>query len=356
LKIANIKLDDWVYQLSRKGEFMKAAVYKKEGTISVEELEVRELLENEILIKVMACGVCQTDRHIASGHEGATKNENDVVLGHELSGVVEKVGANVKQFELGDRVCIDPNMMCGRCFSCKNGEAHMCDNMIATGVNLNGGFAEQCIVLESQAFKINDNVSFEEAAMGEPIACCLHGIDLAEITVGDTVVVVGGGPIGLMMAQLSKLAGAANVIVVEPMKEKHELVVKLGADEVLNPFEQDINEILKKYTNVDIVIECVGKIQTMKNAINYAGKKANVLFFGLCGAEETLEILPFEFFKKELTLKSSFVNPYTLGRAVELLNSKKINVKDLISDVVNIDDINEVFERHDYKGKVIIKP
>jgi len=335
---------------------LKAAIYKKEGSICIEELEVRELLENEILISVKACGVCQTDRHIVSGHEGATKNEDDVVLGHEFSGIVEKIGSNVKNFKVGDRVCIDPNIMCGSCFHCKKGEPHMCDNMIATGVNLNGGFAEQCIVLESQAFKINDDVSFEEAAMAEPISCCLHGIDLAEIKAGDTVVVVGGGPIGLMMAQLSKLSGAANTIVIEPMKEKYELISKLGVDEIINPFEQDVNEILKKYTNIDVVIECVGKIQTMKNAISYAGKKAKILFFGLCGEEEKLEILPFEFFKKELTLKSSFVNPYTVGRAVELLNSKKINVKDLISDIVKIDDIHEVFERHDYKGKVIIKP
>ncbi|UCE05423.1 MAG: zinc-dependent alcohol dehydrogenase family protein [bacterium] len=339
---------------------MKAAVFYEKRDIRIQDFKLRKLKGGEVLLKVHACGVCGTDVHIYEGAEGSATAFPPVILGHEFSGEVCETGDDVKDVKIGDRVCVDPNIFCGKCHYCRKGKVHLCERLTAIGVTIHGGFAEYCIVPESHLYILPDNVSYEEGAMGEPIACCLHGIDLSGISPGDTVLIIGGGTIGLIMLQLAKIAGAARLILSEPVKEKRNLALKLGVDFVVDPVNENFEGTIKKHTcgGVDIAIECVGIKQTMEQAIQSACKGGTVMMFGLTPPDCEISLKPFDVFKRELTIKSSFINPFTQARAVELLASGRLKVNDLISNVVPLDNIAELFENENLrkKGKIIVKP
>lgn len=339
---------------------MKAAVFHGKNDIRVEDVEIKRPGPNEVLVKIEACGVCGTDLHIYEGAEGAAACVPPTILGHEFSGVVYEVGSDIKDFKPGDRVCVDPNDMCGSCYYCKIGKAHFCENMIGIGTTTHGGFAEFCTVHEKQIYKIGDSLSFEEGAMAEPVACCLHGMDLTGVKTGDTAMLIGGGTIGLIMLQLAKLSGASTLIMVEPVQSKRDMALKLGADITIDPFNQNIEKVLKTHNinHIDAAIECVGHKGTMLDAIRYTGKGGTSMLFGLTNPSSEIPLYPFDVFKREISIKASFINPYTQKRAISLLESGKINVRDLITDKVQLKDINKVFEDKTYrtKGKIIIVP
>ena len=337
---------------------MKAAVYHGPGGLRVEEVPVRELKDNEVKIQVKYCGICGTDIHIFHGDGGCCDVTPPLVPGHEFSGVVAEVGSKVKTVKVGDRVTGDPNDMCGECYFCKNGMQHFCKNNIGIGTTVDGGFAEYVIMREKQVYKVSDDLSFIEAAMTEPISCCLHGIDLCNIKAGDTVLVIGGGPIGMIMMQLAKNAGASKVIMSEPVEEKREQALKLGATKTIDPLHEDVEVVLAEYCeNVNVVIECVGNVHTQADAVRFAGKGATIMFFGLAAPDESFPIKPDDIFKKELHITSSYINPYSFERAIQILESGTIELESLITNVVPLDDIADVFTKPEYRrtGKVMIQ-
>ena len=337
---------------------MKAAVYHGPGDLRVEEVPVRKLKDNEVKIQVKYCGICGTDIHIFHGDGGCCDVTPPLVPGHEFSGVVAEVGAGVKTVKVGDRVTGDPNDMCGECYFCKNGMQHFCKNNIGIGTTVDGGFAEYVIMREKQVYKVSDELSFIEAAMAEPISCCLHGIDLCNIKAGDTVLVMGGGPMGMIMMQLAKNAGASKVIMSEPVEEKREQALKLGATKTIDPLHEDVEAVLAEYCeNVNVVIECVGNVHTQADAVRFAGKGATIMYFGLAAPEESFPIRPDDIFKKELHITSSYINPYSFERAIQILESGTVELESLITNVVPLDDIADVFTKPEYRrtGKVMIQ-
>ena len=307
-----------------------------------------------------ACGVCGTDVHIYEGDKGAAEVTPPTILGHEFSGVIAEVGSEVTNYKAGDRVCIDPNCYCGACEPCRNGVVHYCEHMIGYGTTVNGGFAEYCAVNERQVYKLGDNTSFEQGAMTEPVACCLHGMDMCEIRPGHQVVVIGGGMIGLLMLQLSRLAGAAKVALLEPVESKREVGKKLGADICIDPIHEDVKARLKEegMTWVNTVIECVGRPSTIEQAIDIAGNKAVVMMFGLTKPDETISVKPFEIFRKELVLKASYINPYTQKRALDLIDSGRLDVSSMVYEVADLDELADILSNPELraKGKYIISP
>lgn len=340
---------------------MKAALYLGNERIETREIKIPEIREDEILVKIMASGICGTDIHIFYGHPGATEPSIPVVLGHEFSGEVVKCGSSVKRLKEGDRVTIDPNIYCGNCDYCMNGKKQYCPSMSAIGVNQNGGFEEYCVVPEKQAIKIDPDVDYEEAAMGEPVACCLHGIDNIGIVPGETVCVIGGGAIGQIMLQLAKLNGASKVVLSEPVKMRRELAQSLGVDAVIDPFSGDVKNELKKVIGkdyADVVIECVGKPTAISQALYIAGKGSKVLIFSVPNPEDTYELPLIEVFQKELTIKGSFVNPNTQYRAAKLISSGKLKLKPLITHRYPIECLEEAMEKQmqDDSVKVMIIP
>lgn len=319
-----------------------------------------EVGPHDVLIQVEACGVCGTDVHIYEGDKGAAEVTPPTILGHEFSGVIREVGSEVKKYKAGDRVCIDPNCYCGACDPCRNGVAHFCENMMGYGTTVNGGFAEYCAVDERQVYLLGENTTFEQGAMAEPVACCLHGIDMCEIQPGQQVVIIGGGMIGLLMLQLAKLAGAAKVALLEPVENKREVGRKLGADVCIDPVKEDVKERLAENGMdwVNVVIECVGRPSTIEQAIEIAGNKAVVMMFGLTKPDEEIAVKPFQVFRKELVLKASYINPYTQKRALDLINSGRLDVSSMVYEVCGLDKLEEILSRPEVraKGKYVISP
>lgn len=319
-----------------------------------------EVGPHDVLIQVEACGVCGTDVHIYEGDKGAAEVTPPTILGHEFSGVIREVGSEVKKYKAGDRVCIDPNCYCGACDPCRNGVAHFCENMMGYGTTVNGGFAEYCAVDERQVYLLGENTTFEQGAMAEPVACCLHGIDMCEIQPGQQVVIIGGGMIGLLMLQLAKLAGAAKVALLEPVENKREVGRKLGADVCIDPVKEDVKERLAENGMdwVNVVIECVGRPSTIEQAIEIAGNKAVVMMFGLTKPDEEIAVKPFQVFQKELVLKASYINPYTQKRALDLINSGRLDVSSMVYEVCSLDKLEEILSRPEVraKGKYVISP
>ena len=339
---------------------MKSAVFYGKHDLRVEEHEMPKVGPKDVLIQVKACGVCGTDVHIYEGDKGAAEVTPPTILGHEFSGVIAEVGSEVTNYKAGDRVCIDPNCYCGACEPCRNGVVHYCEHMIGYGTTVNGGFAEYCAVNERQVYKLGDNTSFEQGAMTEPVACCLHGMDMCEIRPGHQVVVIGGGMIGLLMLQLSRLAGAAKVALLEPVESKREVGKKLGADIGIDPIHEDVKARLKEegMTWVNTVIECVGRPSTIEQAIDIAGNKAVVMMFGLTKPDETISVKPFEIFRKELVLKASYINPYTQKRALDLIDSGRLDVSSMVYEVADLDELADILSNPELraKGKYIISP
>lgn len=339
---------------------MKSAVFYGKHDLRVEEHEMPKVGPKDVLIQVKACGVCGTDVHIYEGDKGAAEVTPPTILGHEFSGVIAEVGSEVTNYKAGDRVCIDPNCYFGACEPCRNGVVHYCEHMIGYGTTVNGGFAEYCAVNERQVYKLGDNTSFEQGAMTEPVACCLHGMDMCEIRPGHQVVVIGGGMIGLLMLQLSRLAGAAKVALLEPVESKREVGKKLGADICIDPIHEDVKARLKEegMTWVNTVIECVGRPSTIEQAIDIAGNKAVVMMFGLTKPDETISVKPFEIFRKELVLKASYINPYTQKRALDLIDSGRLDVSSMVYEVADLDELADILSNPELraKGKYIISP
>ena len=339
---------------------MKAGVFYSKNDLRIEDIQKPSPKKDEVLIKVMACGICGTDVHIFKGDKGCFPTPPGTVLGHEFAGVVESVGEDVRTIKPGDRVCVDPNKLCNECYYCKSGIGHFCENMIGIGTSVNGGFAEYCAVPQSQVYRIADTTTFEMAAMTEPVACCVHGIDLCGISCGDTVAIIGGGMIGMIMLQLAKLSGAGKLIMIEPVSAKREIAKKLGATLTVDPMNEDVKSVLafNGIDRISTVIECVGKTATVEQAIGIAGKYSTVMMFGLTAPDDTITVKPFELFQKEIVLKASFINPYTQKRALELIDGGRIDVSSIVYAYEPLERLPEILasDKERANGKFIILP
>ncbi len=317
------------------------------GALETAEINSRPLKSHEVGIKNMAAGICGTDIHIYNGEKGSAEVHPPIVLGHEYSGIVVEVGAEVTTLNVGDHVTIDPNIYCGICPYCRSGKKHLCGNLQAVGVTQDGGFAEYSIVPEAQALRVDESVAFEDAALLEPLACCIHGMDIASVKHGDTVLIIGAGAIGLIMLQLARLGGASCVIVSEPSEKRRRSAMELGADYVLNPIVESPADILNERTErggADVVIECAGASKAAEQAFQAAAKGASILLFSVPSPDASFSLPLYDVFGKELRIFGSFINPDTHLRAIELLNTGRIKLKELISHRYPLERIDEALK------------
>ena len=337
---------------------MKASRFLGNKTFAVTDLPTPHAGPGELVLRNQVCGVCGTDVHIYHGEPGSADVNPPVVLGHEYSGEVVEVGEGVTGFAVGDHVTVDPNIYCGHCAYCQNGKKQLCPSMEAIGVTRDGGFAQYSRIPASQAFKLEPTVPWEAAAMAEPLACCLHGIDLAGIQVGDKVCVVGGGAIGLLMVQLAKLSGASQIVLSEPNEKRRQVGLQLGANAALDPTRPDSQEAFAQVLGgANVVIECVGNVPAVKSAFQFAGKGATVLLFSVPKGDATFDLPLFDVYKKELTIKGSFVNPDTHARAVALINSGKVDFGPIITHRFTLDQLPEAIamQMSDASIKVVVE-
>ena len=338
---------------------MKASRFLGNKTFAVTDLPTPHAGPGELVLRNQVCGVCGTDVHIYHGEPGSADVNPPVVLGHEYSGEVVEVGEGVTGFAVGDHVTVDPNIYCGHCAYCQNGKKQLCPSMEAIGVTRDGGFAQYSRIPAAQAFKLEPTVPWEAAAMAEPLACCLHGIDLAGIQVGDKVCVVGGGAIGLLMVQLAKLSGASQIVLSEPNEKRRQVGLQLGANAAIDPTRPDAQEAFAQVLDggANVVIECVGNVPAVKSAFQFAGKGATVLLFSVPKVDATFDLPLFDVYKKELTIKGSFVNPDTHARAVALINSGKVDFGPIITHRFTLDQLPEAIamQMSDASIKVVVE-
>ncbi len=337
---------------------MKVALYEKPHSLKVAQKSLRALNAGEYLVRVTACGVCGTDVHIV---EGQSRSRPPVVLGHEFTGIVEDAGPGISsQISPGDHVAVDPNIACGTCSYCRRGLVHLCSGLRALGVDIDGGMAEYCIVPEKQVYSIPPEIPSDVAAFIEPVSCCVHGIDKAGIRPGDSVVILGGGTIGLIMLQLARVSGAAKIILVEPLEHKRLIALELRADHILDPRSADILKAVTDLTTTgaDVVIECAGRPDTASTALKLARRGGLVEFFGVCPIGVSIPLEPNAVYVNELTIVGSYVNPLTFSRAIALLQSGRVRVDAFTLHRFPLDGVHEAlrYQRDGLTIKSILTP
>jgi 2-desacetyl-2-hydroxyethyl bacteriochlorophyllide A dehydrogenase len=324
---------------------MKAALYSSPHHLDVVARDLRALRDDEVLIDVEACGICGTDVHIV---EGTSRSSPPVVLGHEYAGRIVDKGKGVKSHALGERVAVDPNIACGECAYCRRGLIHLCSSLRALGVDIDGGMAEFCIVPAAQVYTLGDDMAPEVCAFVEPVSCAVHGIDKAQIASGDAVVIIGGGPIGQIMLQLGRVAGAAFTMLVEPVAEKRALAAASGASRVIDPRSADVVEAVFEDIpeGADVVIECAGLPATAQLALKLTRRGGTVEFFGVCPIGSSIPLEPNQVYFKELTIVGSYINPHTFSRAIALLQQGRVVVKDFPIARFPVDGVHEALRHH----------
>lgn len=338
-------------------EVMRQAIFSGPGALAVETGPVPSPTGQEVLVRVEACGICGTDRQILAGTHPASP---PVVLGHEYAGTVVDAGPDVLDLKVGDRVAVDPNIVCRRCRFCRLGRVQLCERITPLGIELSGGFAEYSVVPEANAYRVPEAISSVAAALVEPLACCIRGSDRAGVRLGDVVVVLGAGPIGLLHMQLARLRGAATVISVDPIPDRRELADRLGSDMVVDGDEGNIREVVSSATagrGADVVIEASGNPDAALLSADLAGEGGNVLWFGSCPEDATVTVRPFHINDREITLLGSNLNPFTHQTALDLIEHGRILLDELVTDRVSLDDLDRVLQSADRTlGKIIVEP
>jgi 2-desacetyl-2-hydroxyethyl bacteriochlorophyllide A dehydrogenase len=329
---------------------MESVVIKKPREIFVMEKEIPEPGPGEVLIRVMASGICGTDVHI---YQGEYLGDYPVIPGHEFSGVVTAAGSQVTRFKVGDRVAVEPNIACDNCSACLNNRQNFCLNWQAIGVTLPGGMEQYVTAPEKAVFGIGE-LPFEQAAFMEPLSCVVHGVERAHIELADRVAILGAGPIGDLILQIARLQGAAHVTMLENNPGRAELARSLGAERVVERME-DLQP-----DAYDVVIEASGAIPVMNRAIDFARHGGTVLLFGVPPSGKNMEFEAFKVFRKGLTLLSSYTSVRNSFQAVGLLQSGQVKVEPLISHRLPLKELPgalEMIAAHDPAvKKVIILP
>ena len=333
---------------------MLAGVYRGPSQFNVEEFQLRPLLKNEVLIKVHYCGICGTDFHIV---EGKAPSKPPVILGHEYSGRIVEKDNQTNGFNIDDHVVINPNIHCGYCDYCKHGKVNHCQNLRALGVTQNGGFAQYSIVPASQTYILPDDFSLQSAAFAEPLSCCIHGIKKASIKLGDKIAILGGGPIGLLMLQLAQIVGSSELLIIEPSPQKRKLATEIGTDYVLDSHDSNLIKKVLDLTcgGVDVVIECVGKSEAAWTSLQIVKEGGTVLLFGLAEQSSTISLKLQSFFHREISIRSSLLNPFTFQTAVDLLVSGKISVEQFNSVQVSFRNEELVSLFNNSKNNSVVK-
>lgn len=332
---------------------MKAVILHGKYDVSVEDFPVATVGETDVKIAVSYCGLCGSDLHKYEGKKNTHPIHYPVPLGHEISGHVVEVGSRAAGFKVGDPVTIDPNWSCGRCSFCQRGLTQFCVN--ARGVVK--GMAQYVVAPVENVYHLPEEMDLRVAALTEPAACCLHGMDLLDMHLGDVGAIVGFGAIGQIMFQLMHAAGASSIYVIDTDESKRERAEEFGAAGFVLATDAEAISRLAQSVNIDKVMECVGVHEAQQMAILLAGKGATVVLFGVSDEADVLPFSAYEAFTKELTIKTSFVNPHTTQRAIAVLNSGLLDTDKLICKELSMEEIvTELAERkYCRSGKVIVK-
>ena len=327
-----------------------ARLYGKED-LRLEELPIPEISEHEVLVRVKSAAICGTDVRMYKNGAAGIDAAHPLVIGHEMAGVIEQVGKNVRSYQPGQRVAVAPNMGCGICDDCISGNSHMCRSYRALGISLDGGFAEYVRVPEEAVragnlIPLEDHVSFAEAALSEPLSCVYNGISQCRIKPGDYVLVIGAGPIGIMHAMLAKMSGAARVYVNDIAENRLEAVRRI--DPFFRTIKDDVAGFIAEDTKghgADVIITACPVPSAQQNALVMAANYGRICFFG--GLPADRQEVPLNsnliHYKQLVVTGSTRASLKQVKDSLGFVTAGILDVKKLITRTIPLDEIQKGF-------------
>ena len=345
---------------------MLAATYTQGGAFAVDEVPIPRIDRDEILLRVSAAAICGTDvKIVGSGHRKLVEGQR-IVLGHEFVGVVEQVGSRVEGHQVGRRVGVAPNAGCGHCDACTRGKSNYCPQYTAFGIDRDGGHAPRVkipgrFVTQGNVIPLPETVSDQEAALLEPFSCVVNGVRVSRIELGDTVVIYGAGPIGLMHVMLCRIAGAARIIVVDPLADRLEKARELGCDLALNPHEEEVPARLRHDSGgrgVDVVITACPVPEVQREAIQVLAPFGRLCLFG--GLPKSAASVPLDtnavHYGNLLVTGSTGGSVEDYRIALKLVAGKRVELGHVVSDVFRLDELRQAYDTalSGAEGKVVL--
>jgi L-iditol 2-dehydrogenase len=314
------------------------------GRVSTVEVAIPEPGPGEILVGIEAAGLCGTDRHLFKGEFPC---KPPITLGHEFSGIVTACGSGVT-IPQGARITCDPNIACGTCDQCDRGRVNLCRNLVAIGIHRDGGFADYAVIPAHRAFVLPQDIDPLHGAFCEPLACTMHGVDLAAIQAAERVTVVGGGVIGLLAVQLAVLAGA-EVMLVTRQKPKRDLAMSFGAAATVASI-RDAETMWRG--GADVVLECAGTGDTVAKTPRLTRAGGRIVILGVLPKGEQVAVEPFDLLVREISVLYSFLNPHTHARAADLIAKGRIEIAPLITRTIGLAELPDAVAHDPRPGEV----
>jgi len=325
---------------------MKVAMYYSQKDIRIEDLPKPKIGENEVLVKMKACGICGSDMM-----EWYLQRRAPLVLGHEPAGIIAEKGSKVEDFSVGDKVFVHHHVACLKCHYCLHGDYTLCEQFHKTHIEP-GGFAEYFRVpapnLQIDTLKIPESLTFEEATFIEPVGCCLRAISKCKLQAGDSVAIIGSGNIGIIHIALSKIFGATKVFASDLIDYRLNMAKKFGADITVNPKKEDLNEIVKAETDgrgIDIAFVTAPSLEAYKAGLSICRKGGKLCIFAPTHPKEKLQISPKDLFFSEIQIIPSYSTSHLETRlALELIKSGRLKLKELITHRFRLEEAAEAFK------------
>ena len=335
---------------------MQAAVLHGANNLLFEEVKRPEPGPGEVLLRVHRCGVCGTDSHIVKGRFPAPNLP--LIIGHEFAGEVAAVGSGVDYVKEGDKATADINIACGHCWYCRNNQKLFCAKVRQLGVHAHGGMAEYVVVPAQNIYILPNDMPYDHAAFIEPLACAIHGQKRIGIEVGETVLILGAGPMGLAHAALSKQRGAGLVIVSEPNAGRRQRARQTGSDLEVDPTVPEGIDAIMQATQgrgADVVIEAVGSPVTYGQTFQLVRRGGRILAYGAAAQDAVVSVKPFEIYAKELTIVGSYAGTYeTWLQAIALISGGRFDPNKIIDSIRPLAEVAAALESLD-RDKSVVK-
>ncbi len=323
---------------------MTAVTFKDIATYEIGKRAVPEITRpDEVRVAVEAASICGTDVHLLNDPPGFIGTKG-IVLGHECVGTVESAGEGVSGLKAGDRVVLEPNVACGYCHYCKTGVPNMCENDVILGVTADGVFAEYFVAPEKALTKIPQDLPADIAVFAEPVNCVMGAVNKIRLLPGETVLVLGAGPIGLYFVMLLKSNGAGKVIVSEPSEYRAKYALECGADVVINPIKEDLSQKVKELTQglgADVTVDAVGVLSP--DAIACTRRAGKIVLFGQNGAV-TEKICQNDITRNGLTVYGNYIGLYSMTPTVKMLSSDLLPLEKIITHRLPLEDFGKGLE------------
>ena len=322
---------------------MKAVVFSQPETINVDTVPDPTCAPDEVVIKVSSSGICGTDVHI---YHNEYMSDFPLIPGHEVTGEIVEIGQTVKGYSIGERVTADPNLYCGYCDFCRNEQANHCANWQGIGITRSGGFAEYVNVPAKAVYKLPDSISNRQAAFLEPLACVVWAMKRLRVNPADRVLILGSGPMGLLLLQALRHGGASQITMVDKQPNRLQMADQFGANQTLVAGPQQAEQLRALAPHgYDVVIDATGIPAVIEKAFQHLKVRGQYLQFGVTPNNAKIQVSPYDIFHKDWTIIGSFALCYTFLPAIAWLENKVINVDPLVSHELPLADFSQGFQQ-----------